>query len=65
MVIGEKIKPILFINKIDRDIIELQIDGDTMYQNFQCVIENANVIISTYSINQFNQNLILKYSHFN
>merc|ERR1712166_395586 len=38
----------LFINKVDRGILELQVDGETMYQNFQRVIENANVIISTY-----------------
>jgi len=44
----EKIKPVLFINKIDRGILELQVDGETMYQNFQRVIESANVIISTY-----------------
>lgn len=46
--LGEKIKPLLFVNKIDRGILELQVDGETMYQNFQRVIENANVIISTY-----------------
>merc|ERR1711990_458581 len=46
--LGEKIKPVLFINKIDRGILELQVDGETMYQNFCRVIENANVIISTY-----------------
>lgn len=38
----------MMINKIDRGILELQVDGETMYQNFQRVIENANVIISTY-----------------
>lgn len=46
--LGEKIKPVLFINKVDRGILELQVDGETMYQNFQRVIENANVIIATY-----------------
>jgi len=46
--LGEKIKPVLFVNKIDRGILELQVDGETMYQNFQRVIESANVIISTY-----------------
>jgi len=46
--LAEKIKPVLFVNKIDRGILELQVDGETMYQNFQRVIENANVIISTY-----------------
>jgi len=46
--LGEKIKPVLMVNKIDRGILELQVDGETMYQNFLRVIENANVIISTY-----------------
>jgi len=46
--LAEKIKPVLFVNKIDRGILELQVEGETMYQNFQRVIENANVIISTY-----------------
>jgi len=46
--LGEKIKPVLMVNKIDRGILELQVDGETMYQNFLRVIENVNVIISTY-----------------
>ena len=46
--LGEKIKPVLFVNKIDRGILELQVEGEHMYQNFQRVVENANVIISTY-----------------
>jgi elongation factor 2 len=46
--LGEKIKPVLFVNKIDRGILELQVEGENMYQQFQRVIENANVIISTY-----------------
>jgi elongation factor 2 len=48
--LGEKIKPVLFVNKIDRGILELQVEGENMYQNFQRVIENANVIISTYEV---------------
>jgi len=46
--LGEKIKPVLFVNKIDRGILELQVEGEHMYLNFNRVIENANVIISTY-----------------
>jgi len=46
--LAEKIKPVLMVNKIDRGILELQVDGENMYLNFQRVIENANVIISTY-----------------
>lgn len=46
--LAEKIKPVLMVNKIDRGILELQVDGENMYLNFVKVIENANVIISTY-----------------
>jgi len=30
--LAEKIKPVLMINKIDRGILELQVDGENMYQ---------------------------------
>ena len=36
------------INKCDRALFELKHNPETMYQNFLRVIENANVIISTY-----------------
>ena len=36
------------INKIDRGILELQVNGEEMYQRFCRVIESANVTISTY-----------------
>ena len=44
----ELIKPVLMINKVDRAFKELKHDSETIYQNFSRVIENANVIISTY-----------------
>jgi len=44
----ERIKPVLFVNKVDRNILELQVDGETMYSNFIRVIDNVNGIISTY-----------------
>lgn len=46
--LGEKIKPVLMINKIDRGILELQVNGEEMYQQFIKVVENVNVIVSTY-----------------
>ena len=46
--LAEKIKPVLMVNKIDRGILELQVGGEDMYQNFLRVIENVNVIVSTY-----------------
>ena len=32
--LGEKVIPVLMINKIDRGILELQVDGETMYNKF-------------------------------
>jgi len=46
---AEKIKPVLMINKIDRGILELQVNGETMYQNFLRVIENVNVIVHSFN----------------
>jgi elongation factor 2 len=46
--LGERIVPVLTINKLDRGFLELQLGTEEMYQNFARVIENANVIISTY-----------------
>ena len=45
---SERIKPVLFINKVDRNILELEVDGETMYKSFQRTIDKVNVIISTY-----------------
>jgi len=44
----ELIRPVLMVNKVDRAFFELKHDPETIYQNFQRVIENVNVIISTY-----------------
>lgn len=45
---GEKIKPVLMVNKIDRSILELKLGGEEMYQNFVRVTDMVNVIIDTY-----------------
>lgn len=55
--LAERIKPVLMVNKIDRGILELQVNGETMYQNFLRVIENANVIISTYEHSDMGEEL--------
>jgi elongation factor 2 len=44
----ELIKPVVMINKVDRAFCELRHDVETIYQNFMRVIENVNVVISTY-----------------
>jgi len=46
--LGERIRPVLIINKVDRGLLELQLEKEALYQNFQRVIENVNVIIATY-----------------
>jgi len=47
--IGERIKPVLFMNKMDRALLELQLDQEALYQTFQRIVENVNVIIATYA----------------
>merc|ERR1711871_905638 len=47
--LGERVKPVLHVNKVDRGILELQLDQEALYQNFVKSVENANVIISTYN----------------
>jgi elongation factor 2 len=46
--IGERIKPVLFMNKMDRALLELQLEPEDLYQTFQRIVENTNVIIATY-----------------
>ncbi|VDN03101.1 unnamed protein product [Thelazia callipaeda] len=46
--IAERIKPILFMNKMDRALLELQLGAEELYQTFQRIVENINVIIATY-----------------
>jgi len=46
--LGERIKPVLIINKVDRALLELQLDPEEMYSTFSKAVENVNVIISTY-----------------
>lgn len=46
--IAERIKPILFMNKMDRALLELQLGQEELFQTFQRIVENINVIIATY-----------------
>lgn len=46
--IGERIKPVLMMNKMDRALLELQLEPEDLYQTFQRIVESVNVIISTY-----------------
>jgi len=47
--IAERIKPVLFMNKMDRALLELQLEMEDLYQTFQRIVESTNVIIATYA----------------
>jgi len=46
--LAERIKPILFLNKMDRALLELQLDQETLYDTFRKIVENINAIITIY-----------------
>merc|ERR1712147_480944 len=47
----ERVRPCLFMNKVDRCILEMQMDPEDMYSRFRKSMEDVNVIISTYNDN--------------
>ncbi|KAG0262634.1 Elongation factor 2 [Mortierella polycephala] len=47
--LGERIKPVVVINKVDRALLELQVSKEDLYTSFQRTIESVNVIIATYN----------------
>ena len=49
--IAERIKPILFMNKMDRALLELQLEKEDLYQRLVRIVESVNVIIQTYGEN--------------
>merc|ERR1712038_1927544 len=40
--ISERIKPVLFMNKMDRALLELQLGQEELFQTFQRIVENVN-----------------------
>ncbi|KAH1051648.1 hypothetical protein GYH30_021511 [Glycine max] len=46
--LGERVKPVLVVNKMDRCFLELHLDAEEAYLTFQRVVESANVIMATY-----------------
>merc|ERR1712106_969173 len=46
--LAERIRPILFMSKMDRALLELQLEQEELYQTFQRIVENVNVIVATY-----------------
>ena len=47
--LAERVRPVLVVNKVDRAIIELQLDPEKAYQSFFTTLQNVNDIIATYS----------------
>merc|ERR1712038_946159 len=47
--LAERVKPSLFVNKVDRCILELQMEPEDMYSRFRKAIEDVNVIVATYN----------------
>ena len=45
----ERVKPVLHLNKVDRCILELQMDPEEMYIRFRKSVEDVNVIVATYT----------------
>ncbi|GAM23742.1 hypothetical protein SAMD00019534_069170 [Acytostelium subglobosum LB1] len=42
---AERIKPVLFVNKVDRFLLELQLNTEEAYISFRRAIESVNVIV--------------------
>jgi len=47
--LAERVRPVLFVNKVDRCILELHMEPEDMYRRFRKSIEDVNVIIATYN----------------
>lgn len=51
---AERVRPVLMVNKVDRALLELQLNGEEIYQNMVRAIENVNVIIESYKFGDHN-----------
>lgn len=47
--IAERIKPVVFMNKMDLALLTLKLEPEDLYQRFTRITETVNVIIATYS----------------
>ncbi|MFH1779891.1 MAG: elongation factor EF-2 [Candidatus Micrarchaeota archaeon] len=56
----EKVKPVLFINKIDRLINELKLDSNGMQEKFIKIITGVNKIIEGYCSKEFIEDWLIK-----
>jgi len=49
----ERVKPVLFINKIDRLIKELKLTPEAMQERFKKIIDDVNILIQKYAEDQY------------
>lgn len=47
--LGERIKPVLIINKIDRAILEQKLEPNELYKRLKKIVDDVNNLISIYS----------------
>jgi elongation factor 2 len=46
--LGERIKPVLHVNKVDRGINELQLDAEALYQKLNDIVSSVNSLMTKY-----------------
>jgi elongation factor 2 len=51
----ERVKPVLFINKVDRLINELKLNAEEMQKRFVKIITDVNRLLAKYSVENFKQ----------
>lgn len=45
----ERIRPVLMMNKLDRCILEKQLEPEELYQQLSAIVRKVNGIVETYS----------------
>lgn len=56
----ERVKPVLFINKVDRLIRELKLTPEEMQERFMGIIKKVNTLIQKYAEEQFHDEWLVK-----
>ena len=56
----ERVKPVLFINKVDRLIKELKLTPQEMQERFMNIIKHVNTLIQKYAEDQFHEDWLVK-----
>lgn len=51
LALSERVKPVLFINKLDQALIDLQLDAEVIYQSLYKIIRKSNIFVSSLKLN--------------